>query len=444
MRGEGGRREVAGLAWPLAVGMLSFTVMGVTDMILIGHVGTYAQAGVGLGVTFVFLVVAFFRGVTSGAQSLVAAADGAGNQTRVLRAAGAALIIGLITGLMAAVAGVIVTHYGLPLVTDEADVLATASDYLMIRSFALPLSVVSFGIMSVLQGLGDTRIRMWASIAGNATNIVLDFILIFGWGPIPPMGAAGAALATVAGVVVMLMMYAWRFKYVVGRPLVPTREVLRSTIEVGLPAGAQAGLGTLAFSAMTVVLAKVGAAHLAASQIALNIISVSFLPGYGLGEAAGVLAGRYIGAGKPRTAARAIRSARDMALLVMGACGVLFCLAGTAIVSVFTQDTEVALIAESLLLCAAVFQLFDAVVMVNLCALRNVGDTRFTFFATSFAAWFIMVPLTYYLGLQLQLGATGAWCAMIVEFMVLAVITGSRVRGIKDGRVGRLDLLLGQ
>ncbi len=443
MRGEGGRTEVVQLAWPLAVGMLSFTVMGVTDMILIGQVGTDAQAGVGLAVTFVFLVVAFFRGVTSGAQSLVAAGDGAGDEKRVLRAAGAALIIGLSTGFMATAAGLLVAKYGLPLVTDEVAVREGAYAYMMIRCLALPLSLVSFGIMSVLQGLGDTRIRMWASIAGNATNIILDFILIFGWGPIEPMGVAGAALATVAGIFVMLVMYAIRFRTVVGRPLWPTREVLRSTIEIGLPAGAQAGLGTLAFSVMTVVLAKVGAAHLAASQIALNIISVSFLPGYGLGEAAGVLAGRYVGAGKPETASRAIRSARDIALLIMGGCGVLFCFAGAGIVSVFTHDPEVAAIAESLLLCAAVFQLFDAVVMVNLCALRNVGDTRFTFLATSFASWCVMLPLTYLFAINFGMGATGAWCAMIVEFIVLAVISGVRVGGVKDGRVGRLDLLLG-
>lgn len=444
MRGEGGRKEVAQLAWPLAVGMLSFTVMGVTDMILMGRVGTAAQAGVGLGVTLVFLVAAFFRGVTSGAQSLVAAADGAGDLRRVLRAAGAALVIGLVAGVLAAGAGVVMALFGLDFITDDPGVRDAARDYISIRALALPLSMVSFGIMSVLQGLGDTRIRMWASIAGNATNIVLDFVLIFGLGPIPAMGAAGAALATVAGILVMLVMYAWRFRRVVGLPERPTPEVLKSTIAIGLPAGAQAGLGTLAFSTMTIILAKVGTAHLAASQIALNVISVSFLPGYGLGEAAGVLAGRYIGAEKPRTAARAIRSAREMALLVMGVCGVIFCLAGGAIVSVFTHDAEVAMIAESLLICAAVFQLFDAVVMVNLCALRNIGDTRFTFMATTFAAWFIMLPLTYWLGMELGLGATGAWCGLIVEMMVLAIITGIRVTGVRDGRVGRLDLLLGR
>ena len=133
-----------------------------------------------------------------------------------------------------------------------------------------------------------------------------------------------------------------------------------------------------------------------------------------------------------------------MALLVMGVCGVFFWLAGSLIVRLFTQDAQVQEIAESLLICAAVFQLFDAVVMVNLCALRNVGDTRFTFVATALAAWLVMLPLTYVLGIVFNLGATGAWCGMILELMVLAAITGWRVAGVRKGQVGRLDLLLGR
>ena len=293
MRGEGGRKEVAQLAWPLAVGMLSFTVMGVTDMILMGRVGTEAQAGVGLGVTLVFLVAAFFRGVTSGAQSLwplptVPATFAGSCRRRVL------LLIGLRLVFLGG-RGVGLGSLGLE-ITDDAGVCAAELHAHPLRHYSIDGVI---WIMSVLQG-SDTRIRMWASIAGNATNVVLDFVFIFGLGPIPAMGAAGAALATVAGILVMLVMYAWRFKRVVGRPERPTQEVLRSTIAIGLPAGAQAGLGTLAFSTMTIILAKVGTAHLAASQIALNVISVSFLPGYGLGEAAGVLAGRYVGAEKPR------------------------------------------------------------------------------------------------------------------------------------------------
>ena len=120
------------------------------------------------------------------------------------------------------------------------------------------------------------------------------------------MGETGAAIATVAGQAVMLAMYAYRFRRVIGRPRRPTREVLRSALAIGLPGGTQAMMGTLAFMAMTVILARVGAVHLAATEIALNIISLSFLPGYALGESGGVLVGRYLGAGDREAAARSV------------------------------------------------------------------------------------------------------------------------------------------
>jgi MATE family multidrug resistance protein len=133
-----------------------------------------------------------------------------------------------------------------------------------------------------------------------------------------------------------------------------------------------------------------------------------------------------------------------MALWVMGGCGLLFLVCGDLIASVFTLDREVALLTAQLLVLAAVFQVFDAVATVHLCALRNVGDTRFTFLATMVAGWGVMLPLTLVLGLYLGLGAVGAWTAMTFELAVLALVTGRRVSGIRRGRVGRLDLLLGR
>ena len=208
MNGEGGRREVAVLAWPLAIGMLSFTVMGVTDTILMGQVSTPAQAGVGLATTLVFAVTAFFRGITSGAQSLVAAADGASDSVRIRQASGAAIGFGAVTGCLALVLVLIVGVWGLPHLSDDQALVSAASDYVWVRAFGLPVSLVAFGLMSALQGIGDTKIRMWASIAGNAVNVVLDCILIFGFGPIEALGASGAALATVGGQLVMCLMYA--------------------------------------------------------------------------------------------------------------------------------------------------------------------------------------------------------------------------------------------
>ncbi len=436
------------MAWPLAVGMLSFTLMGVVDTLLMGHVGTSAQAGVGLAVSVAWTLIAFFRGLISGSQALVAASHGAGDRERLRRAAGAGVLVGLVSGLVSCVLLASFAGPVLGLLVGDSEgataIGAHAVSYLEIRAFGLPLTLTAFGLMSGLQGIGDMRSRMWVSLAGNTINAVADVVLIFGAGPVPALGVPGAAWATVASSGLMCLLYGVQYLRRFGRPRLPSLGVLRDSVSVGLPAGAQSLLAVIAWVMMNVVLARVGPVHLAASEIVIQIASLSFLPGYGLSEAGGVLVGRYLGAGRPRTAARTIRSARWLAVTLMGTCGFVFLVGGEAICSLFTRDPRVAALAGQLMLFAAAFQVLDAVAMVHLCALRSAGDTRFTFVLTTAASWGLTVPLSLSLGLWLGWGAPGAWLGLTLEMGALAGITAWRVTGVRSGRVGRLDLLLGR
>src|SRR5690606_10891865 len=126
-------------------------------------------------------------------------------------------------------------------------------------------------------------------------------VLIFGWRPFPALGETGSALATVVSSGVMAACFAARRGFLLGWLRLPSREVLTSARRVGLPAGAQGLLHVFAFLSMSLALAHAGAEHLAASEIVLHLVSVSFLPGVGVGEAGGVLVGRYLGANKPET-----------------------------------------------------------------------------------------------------------------------------------------------
>lgn len=439
----GDRREVARMAWPLSIGMLSFSLMGLVDTLLMGRVGTVAQAGVGLGAIACYALSGFFRGFASGPQSLVSAGDGAGDRTRVRRAGSAGLIFGLIGGCLLGLLTWLVGTYALGPLADDPAVVAEAGPYVRIRALAMPVGVASWGLMCGLQGLGDTRTRMWASLVGNAVNIGLDLVLIFGLGPIPAMGAAGAAWATNAGILASGLVFAavWLRRF--GRPTRPGREVLSSGARIGLPAGLQWAQGGFAFAVMTVILARIGPVHLAANQIVLNVVSVSFLPGYALSEAAGVLVGRYLGAGRRAGAARAVRSARRLAWAAMGLCAAIFVIFGELIAGWFTVDPAVRALTAELLKWAALVQLFDAAAMVHFGSLRGAGDTRFTLVVSLIASWGLLVPISLLLGYFAGWGAVGTWAALGAEIAFIALITAPRVAGLGRGRVGRLDLLLG-
>ena len=432
------------MAWPLAVGMLSNTLMGVVDTLLMGQVGTAAQAGVGLATTLFFFFLSFFLGMSTGPQSLVAAANGARDDLRVKMAGGAGILLSLVSAAAAVCLLAMLYKPLLGWVVNDAAVVQNTSDYIRIRLFGMPFSIMYIGLLCGVQGLGDTRSRMMVSLAANGLNIVLDFVLIFGCGPIPRLEASGAAIATVLSMVLAFALMGRRYLRLLSRPVMPSAEVVFSSVKVGLPSGMERLMGVFAFVVISLVLARIGAVHLAAFEIVLNIISVSFLPGFSIGEAGGILVGRYLGAGKNEAAGRSLHSARTMAVALMSACGVLFAIRGDWLASFFTIDPEVARIAGVLMIYAAIFQVFDALTMVHICALRGAGDTRFSLAVTTVASWGLTVPLTLFFALHLDWGAPGAFLAMTLELIALASITGWRVRGIRKGRVGRLDLLLGR
>ena len=175
----------------------------------------------------------------------------------------------------------------------------------------------------------------------------------------------------------------------------------------------------------------------------LNIVSVSFLPGHGVGEAGGILVGRYYGARRTGSAIRALRSARFIAVVLMAGFAVLFLAGGEVLGGLFTTDPAVAALAGRLLLYAAAFQVFDALTMVNLNALRGIGDTRFSLILTTSGAWFITLPTTVGMGLALGWGAEGMWLGLTIEIAMLAVVSGWRLTGLRTGKVGRREVLLG-
>jgi MATE family multidrug resistance protein len=171
-----------------------------------------------------------------------------------------------------------------------------------------------------------------------------------------------------------------------------------------------------------------GEDELAANQIAFKILSLSFLPGYGISEAATVLTGQYVGAGDSRNVHRAFRSSLTLSVGFMGVLGVLFWVLPEPFIRVFNEDQAIVAAGAQLLAIAAVFQVFDAVAMTASGALNGAGDTRFTMFASIFSTWCVLVPFSYFFAVVLQMGLPGAWMGMTVEIISLAVILTYRFK----------------
>ncbi len=428
MRTNDGWREIVALATPVVIAKLSFTAMGMVDTAMVGRLGATEQGAVGIATTYMFTLFVFGLGVLGVVNTYVSQNHGAGRR----RACG--LVLG--QGLRLAVAMGAVTLAALflsaPLFSWAGlsdGVASSGYEYLFYRSLGLPGVFGYWAYNGFMEGLGRTRTAMKLTVVGNLINIVGDYLLIFGPGPFPQMGVAGAGLATAVANLVMLGC----FVAVVHRPRGPFAAfgpelvrrplhgpTVRRMLRTGLPMGLQFFLEIGAFLVFSVMVGWVGDVALAANQVALRLMSFSFMTTWGIATAATTLVGRYQGEGRPGEAMAAGRRALVLSLIFTGACAVLFIGGAGPLVRVFTPDPRVAAIAVPLLLVAAVFQVFDGINGVSYGALRGAGDTRWPMWVVVGINWSLGVPLVYLLTVTAGLGALGAWLGMGLMMAVQA------------------------
>lgn len=419
---------VAQVAWPVVVSMLGYTAMGVVDTLFVGRLGTAQLAGTALATTASFLLGSFFLGSLRGVKVVSAQATGAEQHELARRVAWQGL-------WLASGAGLLIAGFGL-LHSQVASLMGAGAEsrphletYFVLRCLAMPLWFALTGVGEAFQGRGDTRTPMRLNLLANAINIALDSVLIFGFGPIPAMGVAGAGWATVAGFGVAGVVGVVVQRLELGRPVAPDRQVIAQVLRVGLPIGVRFLLDVAGWVLLTAVVARVGEVQVAASQVAIRVISVSFLPGYGLSEAATILVGQAVGAGDRDRADRGFFAALQLAVGLMGAWAVVFWLLPEPLVGLFSDDPEVVAIGCGLLGLAAIFQVVDAVAMVGMGALGGTGDTRYVMVVSIIGTWLVLVPLGWWLALSEGLGARGVWIAITAEISVRAVLTVGRYLG---------------
>ncbi len=410
--------ELVRLAWPIAVSMLSYSIMTLTDTLFVGRLGASALAGVGLGGVAGFAILCFGFGLLRGVKVLVSQAVGAGRQHELPAFVGAGVLTALGLGSLVVVAGRALDHL-LPGLSVDPEAGALAAVYLGIRILGAPLFLLATALRESRYGMGDTRVPMIAALSANVANVPLDALFIFGL----HQGVAGAAWATL--IASALQTSILLVAQLGGRGLGLARVRRQHLIElwhIGAPLGVQMLLEVGSFATLVVLLARIGEVDLAAHQIALQVTHLSFLPALALGEAASVLTGQAVGAGEDQLVRLVAHRALAAAAVYTGACAIAFVMAAHGIAALFTRDPAVQALTVKLLYVAAAFQVFDGANAVARSVLRGTGDVRFPAIIAVSTAWLCTPPLTALLGIGLGLGALGGWLGLCAEICVGAAL----------------------
>lgn len=300
------------LAAPLFVQNLVQVLQQVVDIFWLGRLGGDAVAAVGLSFPVTSVLLAVVVGSAVGTQVLVSQRAGADDLVASRRAAVNGTVLGFVAGLLVgSVTAVLASRIVAPLAPDAA-VAELAAVYLGVYALALPIFGATDSLESSFVGWGDSRAALYVNAVAVAINVILDPVLIFGWGPSPEFGVAGAALATGVGYAGGLLLGVVMF--VRGRDgFVLERDVLtfepddvREIVDIGWPnAGQHLASQGVRVAMVAIVGAVGGAAGLAAYTVGARIASVAFIPAVGLQRAAQSVVGQNLGADRPDRARRA-------------------------------------------------------------------------------------------------------------------------------------------
>ncbi len=411
----------------MVISKLSFTVMGVTDTAMVGRLGTSEQAAVGIATTFMFTIYVFGLGVIGAVNTLVAQYDGAGRHHLLDRVLSEgfrmAAVLGILTWLLLFFSEPLFYAVGL-----SERVSGFGYGYLLFRIIGI-FAVFGYWTMNAfMEGLGNTKTPMWISIIGNAANIVLNYIFIFGFGPIPTMGVEGAGLATALCDIIMFICFAvviyrkhghyynrYNIRFIDKNN---DNAVFWKMTLLGAPMGFQYFMEVGAYLLFSVFIGWISDVALAANQIALRVMSISFMTAFGIGTAATTLVGRYQGEGNSKEAHAAGQRAVVLMVTYSVICGILFMLFPKVLATFFTDNSQVIEVTVGLLYVAAIFQVFDGLNMVGYSALKGAGDTKTPLYFSVSIHWLIGVPLVYLLSVHTDLGVLGAWLGMLSAMLI--------------------------
>lgn len=435
-------RPVLRLAIPAVINNLSLTLMQTADMAFVGALGPEAIGAVGTMGTLIWAVMTPIDGLATGITSCVARRVGAqdlkGARLFGRSALAASLALGLLLWpLLEAGQNWLFRAIALP----EA-LWGHASGYWGAFLPFLPLAYLRTALDSVHRAGGAAFSPTVVTLLANALNVGLDPVLIFGLGPLPPLGTAGAALATglsvCAALVIQATMLAGRsWSPFLGRGL--SRQALVPMVQIGLPAALEQG--AMAVSQNLIVAWAVnplGPLPAASFQITMRLAGLSFTPAFGFGMAAIVLVGQALGAGSPALARRLGWTTTAWAVGILTALGLVYWFAAAPLASLFTADTAVINLSIWPLRVYALTMGFLGATMVLAPALRGAGDTRYTLTTMVLSRFGVRLPLAWALGMGLGWGLIGVWIGMGSDFVVRALVLGVRFAGSRWESAARI------
>lgn len=423
-------RAIFLLSIPMILEMAMESMLAVVDIFFISLLkNNDAITAVGLTESVIAIVYSLAMGLGMAATAMVARRVGEQDRPGAAIAAVNALYIGAMVSVVITLVGLLFHKDILRLMGASESVIAVGSGYtwwMLTGNFTI---VALFLVNAIFRGAGNAAIAMHSLWIANILNMILDPILIFGWGPIPSMGVEGAAIATNigrgAGVLyqVYFLMGKKGIIQIRRENLIFDKVVAIRLLKVAAGNVGQFLISTASWLFLARIIVNFGSAAFAGYQIAIRIIIFTILPSWGMANAAATLVGQNLGAKQPERAEESVWKAGFLNMVFLGFISIIFYFVSEPIMRIFSSDPEVVRYGTQCLRIVAFGYVFYGYGMVIVQAFNGAGDSRTPTILNLFCYWFFQIPLAYMLAMKLELGAPGAFWAIAITESIIAIIS---------------------
>jgi putative MATE family efflux protein len=419
------RRAIFLLAVPMILELVMESTFAVVDIYFVGKLGASAVATVGLTETYLYLLYSLAMGLSMAVTAIVARRTGEKDRESASTAAVQSIFLALLCSIPFMIAGIFFAKDLLALMGSDAWGIENGYRYTQWMLGGNCFVVLLFVINGIYRGAGDAAIAMRVLWIANGINIVLDPLLIFGWGPIPALGIEGAAIATVIGRATGVGIQLWTlFKggkhiQVKTSHLIWEAKTILNIVRTSLGGVGQMIVAMTSWIFLMRILADVGSEAVAGSTIALRIMMFTLMPAWGMSNAAATLVGQNLGAGSPDRAESSVWKIGMYNMCFLAVVSVVYFFFNESLMRLFTEDARVIAIGSEWLQILSYSYIVYGWWMVSVQAFNGAGDTKTPTKINLVFFWLIQIPLSYLLAIHFDWEHMGVfWGVFISETSV--------------------------
>jgi len=430
-------KKTLSMAWPAMLESFFTAFAGLVDSLMVSSISSYAVAAVGLTTQPKFLGLSLFLAANVAISALVARRKGEGKKEEANRIFSTFLVFLVVMSILLSIlivifADPIIRFCGSEELTHDSAVL-----YFKIVMGGMIFNVIQMGVNSAQRGAGNTRITMRTNLVSNMVNILFNYLLIQGHFGFPALGIRGAAIATVLGTMVssvMSVVSVWKSDSFISIPLIlkqkimPSLEALKNIVKVGYSVFAEQVLMRIGFMLTAIMAADQGTAAMAAHQVGMNIMGLSFSFGDGLQATAVALIGFSLGAKQPERAKEYGRTCRMIGGLISILLAVVYFLGAGFLMRMFFEEEEIVSIGVSIMHVIIFVVILQIAQVIYMGCLRGAGDTLYTAIASTISVTVMRTLGSWFFGYVLQMGIIGIWFGVVADQLSRFIFASIRFR----------------